>query len=217
MRRLARMDISVCSIYDSLGHVCDVVTGDMFAVHRAGTEKTRASLGVPVAHTADVTLVSSYPYDEGPQIVKPVLPAAMATNPGGAIFLLADVSAPLPDFFLDSFSTLRASGDGGGEAFIRQKLECTQPIIEGPMDFNMAVILVFFAASKYRIVLVADRLIEDAARRMGFEYAEDLPAALAAEARKRPNAFVNVIPAGGYVYPMLRQPFRLIDAGAGSP
>lgn len=169
------MDMSICCIYDSLGHVCDVVAGDMFAVHRGGIEKTKASLGVPVAHTTDVTLVSSYPYDEGPQIVKPVLPAAMATNPGGAIFLVADISAPLPDFFLDSFSTLRACGDDGGEAFIRQKLECAQPIIEGPMDFNMAVILVFFAAMKYRIVLVADRLLEDAARRMGFDYAEDLP------------------------------------------
>jgi hypothetical protein len=85
------------------------------------------------------------------------------------------------------------------------------------MDFNMAVILVFFAAMKYRIVLVADRLLEDAARRMGFDYAEDLPAALAAEAQKRPNATVNVIPAGGYVYPVVSQPFRLIHGATGSP
>ena len=126
----------------------------------------------------------------------------MATKPGGTIFLAADVTAPLPAFFLDSFSTLRACGADGGEAFIKQKLACVQPIIEGPMDFNMAVVLVFFAASKYRIVLVADRMVEDAARRMGFAYAEDLRAALAAEARERTNATVNVIPAGGYVYPM---------------
>jgi hypothetical protein len=159
---------------------------------------------------ADVTIVSAYPYDEGPQIVKPVLPAAMATKPGGSIFLLADAAAPLPDFFLDIFSRLRACGDDGGQAFVKQKLECVQPIIEGPMDFNMAVVLVFFAAARYRIVLVADRLAEDGARRMGFDYEEDLPAALAAEARKRPNAAVNVIPAGGYVYPMVSEPFRLI-------
>ncbi len=211
------MDFSVSCIYDSLGHVCDVVAGDIFAVHRAGIEKTRAGLGVPVPHTADVTLVSSYPYDEGPQIVKPVLPAAMVTNPGGTIFLVAEISAPLPAFFLDSFSTLRACGSDGGEAFIRQRLACVQPLIEGPMDFNMAIILIFFAAARYRICLVADRLMEDAAGRMGFDYAEELPAALADEARKKPRATVNVIPAGGYVYPVVSRPFRLIDAEAGAP
>ena len=117
---LARMDFSVSCIYDSLGRVCDIVAGDMFAVHRAGVEKTKASLGVPVSQTTDVTLVSSYPYDEGPQIVKPVLPAAMVTNPGGTIFLLADDVGPpagvLPGQFFNTPGVRQCRWGGAHQA-----------------------------------------------------------------------------------------------------
>ncbi|MDI7261163.1 MAG: hypothetical protein QME90_14750 [Thermodesulfobacteriota bacterium] len=116
---------------------------------------------------SDITIVSSFPYDEGPQIVKPVLPAAIVTKPGGTIFLLAEISTPLPEFFLESFSKIRDCGEGEAEDRIREKLMCVEPIVEGPINFNMALILIFFVSKKYRVVLVADKVLQQAALRMG--------------------------------------------------
>ena len=209
--KLAGIDFSVNCLYDSLGNIYDVVAGSPFDVHAVGIRKTVKALGIPVSERADITLVSSYPYDEGPQIVKPVLPAAMTTKPGGTILLVAEILAPLPDFFLDSFTKIRECGGAEAEARIKEKLLCVEPIIEGPMDFNMALILIFFASRKFRVVLVADRILREAAGQMGFEYASDISMAIEKEKWRRKTATVNLIPAGGYVFPMVKEAFRLVD------
>ena len=178
---LAAIDFSVNCLYDSLGNIYDVLAGNPVEVHDVGIRKTKDALGIPVSEKADITLVSSYPYDEGPQIIKPVLPAAMVTKPGGTILLVAEILAPLPEFFLDSFTKIRECGGTEAELRIKEKLLCAEPIIEGPMDFNMALILIFFASRKFRVVLVADRILQDAAGRMGFEYASDLSVAIERE------------------------------------
>ncbi len=208
--KLAKVDFTLACHYDSLGQIFDVTAGDLFTVHQVGIEKTKEALGVSVPERADVTFVSSYPYDEGPQIVKPILPAAMVTKPGGTIILLAEISAPLPGFFLDSFSKIRGCSEKGAEFHIRKRLECVEPIVEGPMDFNMALLLIFFASIKYRVVLVADPILQEAVQQMGFEYAPDLSSAIEEEKKRRKQATVNLIPAGGYVFPIVSEEFRLI-------
>ncbi len=209
--KLGGIDFSINCLYDSLGNIYDVLAGDPFAVHDAGIRKAVEALGIPVAERADITLVSSYPYDEGPQIVKPILPAAMTTKPGGTILLVAEILAPLPEFFLDSFRKIRECGGAEAEARIKEKLLCVEPIIEGPMDFNMALILIFFASRKFRVVLVADRILREAAGQMGFDYASDLSMAIEKEKWRRKTATLNLIPAGGYVFPMVKEAFRLVD------
>jgi lactate racemase len=208
---LAAIDFSINCLYDSLGNIYEILAGNPFDVHSAGIRKTVDVLGIPVSERADITLVSSYPYDEGPQIVKPVLPAAMTTKPGGTILLVAEILAPLPELFLDSFTKIRECGGAEAEARIKEKLLCVEPIIEGPMDFNMALILIFFASRKFRVVLIADKILQEAAGRMGFEYASDLSVAIEKERWRRKTATVNLIPAGGYVFPMVKEEFRLID------
>jgi nickel-dependent lactate racemase len=209
--RLASVDFSVNCLFDSLGQVGGVLAGNLFAVHDLGIRKTREALGVPASGRSDVTIASSFPYDEGPQIVKPVLPAAMVTKPGGTIFLLAEISKPLPEFFLESFSKIRDCGGEEAEGRIREKLRCVEPIIEGPMDFNMALILIFFVSQKYRVVLVADKVLQQAAVRMGFDYAPDLPGAIEEMKRQKENLTVNILPAGGYIFPLLTEGFRLME------
>jgi nickel-dependent lactate racemase len=209
---MASVNFSINCLYDSLGKVSGVLAGNPFAVHKAGIRKTREALGVPVSEKSDITIVSSYPYDEGPQIVKPILPAAMITKPGGTIFLIAEIAGPLPEFFLESFSKIRGCGGNEAEAQIREKLECVEPIIEGPMDFNMALVLIFFVSRRYRVVLVADEVLKDAAFRMGFEYVPDLRTGLEMEKKRMEKGTVNIIPAGGYIFPIIKEGFRLIDA-----
>ena len=210
--RLASVDFSVNCLFDSLGEVFEVLAGNLFAVHDLGIKKTKEALGVPISKISDLTIVSSFPYDEGPQIVKPVLPAAMITQPGGTIFLLAEISAPLPEFFLESFSKIRDCGGEEAEGRIREKLRCVEPIIEGPMDFNMALILIFFVSKKYRVVLVADEVLREAALRMGFDYAPDLLGAIQETKKQKENLTVNLIPAGGYIFPLIRGGFRLMGS-----
>jgi hypothetical protein len=212
---LAGIDFSVNCLYDSLGNIYDVLAGNPFDVHDVGIRKTVGALGIPVSERADITLVSSYPYNEGPQIVKPVLPAAMTTKPGGTILLVAEILAPLPEFFLDSFTKIRECGGADTEVRIKEKLLCVEPIIEGPMDFNMALILIFFASKKFRIVLVADRILQEAAGQMGFDYAPDLSVAIEKERLQRKTATVNLIPAGGYVFPIVKEAF--IDVNCTRP
>jgi nickel-dependent lactate racemase len=209
--RLASVDFSVNCLFDSLGEVFEVLAGNLFAVHDLGIKKTREALGVPISGMSDLTIVSSFPYDEGPQIVKPVLPAAMITQPGGTIFLLAEISAPLPEFFLESFSKISDCRGEGAEGRIREKLRCVEPIIEGPMDSNMALILIFFISKRYRVVLVADEVLREAALRMGFDYAPDLPSAIERTKKQEGRLTVNLIPAGGYIFPLLAGGFRLLD------
>lgn len=208
--RLASVDFSVNCLFDSLGQIFGVLAGNLFAVHESGIKKTREALGVPISGMSDLTIVSSFPYDEGPQIVKPVLPAAMITQPGGTIFLVAEISAPLPELFLESFSKIRDCGREEAEGRIREKLRCVEPIIEGPMDFNMALVLIFFISKKYRVVLVAGEVLREAALRMGFEYAPDLPSAIEGTKKRKENLTVNIIPAGGYIFPLLTGGFHLM-------
>ncbi len=210
----ARIDFAINCLYDPLGEVCDVLAGTPEEVHREGTERTARLLGIPVPTLADVTVVSSYPYYEGPQILKPVLPAAMVTKPGGTVLLAAGVNTPLPEFFLDSLLRLKSCGEGSGGplAWIGERLSRCEQLIDGPMDFNMALVLIVAVAMRYRVVLVAGEALEETAARMGFAHATTIEAAIAEEEKRRPAAMVNVIPAGGYVFPITREPFRLIDA-----
>lgn len=208
--RLASVDFSVNCLFDSLGRISGVLAGNLFSVHESGIEKTREALEVPISEMSHLTIVSSFPYDEGPQIVKPVLPAAMITQPGGTIFLVTEISSPLPEFFLESFSKIRDCGGDEAEGRIREKLRCVEPIIEGPMDFNMALVLIFFISKKYRVVLVADEVLRKAASRMGFEYAPDLPNAIEGTKKRKENLTVNIIPAGGYIFPLLTDGFHLM-------
>jgi hypothetical protein len=78
------------------------------------------------------------------------------------------------------------------------------------MDFNMALILIFFISKKYRVVLVADEVLREAALRMGFDYAPDLPSAIKGTRKQKENLTVNLIPAGGYIFPLLTGGFRLM-------
>lgn len=210
---LAPADFSVNCLFDGFGQVSGVLAGDPLKVHEAGTQRMRDELGVQVLERADITVVSSYPYDEGPQVVKPVLPAAMVTKPKGTILLWSEISAELPESFLENVAKVRGDGGDEAEACVKRKLCRVEPLIEElrGVDFNLALVLIFFVSRKFRVILV-DKLLQGAASRMGFEYAPDLATAIDAERRRKKNPTVNVIPAGGYVFPVILEEFCLVDA-----
>ena len=58
---------------------------------------------------------------------------------------------------------------------------------------------------------MADKVLQQAALRMGFDYALDLPSAIEGTKMHKENLTVNLIPAGGYICSLLTGGFRLMD------
>jgi nickel-dependent lactate racemase len=212
--RLAGIDFAIQCVYDAFGRVWEVLAGDLFAVHETGIEEEARDLGVMVSGKTDATIVSAYPYDEGVQVMKALMPSAMVTNPKGSIFMVTELTQPLPDFFLDNARRLGGDDHCTFEANATEKLNRCEPLIEGAaMDFNMAIILVLAVARRYNLVLVGHEVLKDVAKALGCKYAPDLAAALRAESKKRKEASVSVIPAGGYVFPIISEPYYLLEEG----
>jgi nickel-dependent lactate racemase len=207
---LAEINFAVQCLGDTTGRIYEILAGDLLEVHRAGMKMQTERLGVRVSGKADVTLVSSYPYDEGVQVMKAFMPAALATKEGGSIFVVTELVEPLPDFFLESVRKVRGGGGAEAEERALEKLKRCEPLIEeAAMDFNMAMILILAMTRRFNLVLVGHAVLKDAADAMGCEYSPDLRTALDKESGRLKEASVSIIPGGGYIYPIISAPFYL--------
>ena len=86
-----------------------------------------------------------------------------------------------------------------------------EPVIEdAAMDFNMAIILVLAIANRFNLVLVGQDVLLSAANAIGCKYSCDVAGAVKNESKFGNNKMsVSLIPAGGYIYPILSEPFEL--------
>jgi hypothetical protein len=142
--------------------------------------------------------------------MKAFLPAAMVTKRGGAIFVVTELKEPLPDFFIDSVKTVRGDGGDKAEAWVLENLDGYESLIEGgAMDFNMALILIFSISRKFRLTMIGNEVLRDAAFAMGSGYSPDLATAVRDGSSRLEEATVSVIPAGGYIFPIISEPFYL--------
>jgi len=209
--RLARMSFTVQCLNDSFGKVYDVLAGDVFDVFRAGIRQQGKALGVPVSGKTDVTIVSAFPYDEGVQIMKSFMPSAMVTKLGGSIFVVTELQQPLPGFFLDSIQKIKGDGACIIDPGAADKLSRCEPLIEGVgVDFNMALLLVLAVAKKFNLSLIGHEVLRDLAKAMECKHYPDLDTALQKESKKGEKKTVSVIPAGGYIFPIISEPFELL-------
>ena len=208
-----RIHFCLYALFDGFGKPYSMLAGNHDDVYETGMQRVREDLGFPVSAKSDITIVSSYPYDDGPQVVKPIVPAALVTKPGGTIILCAEVAHPMPGQFLDNVAKVRGDGGDEAEARIRARLSKRESLIEGGgsfgVDFNLALLLMFFASRRFRVLFVADHRQRAASEKMGFDFMPDLAEAIADEAARKPDATVNVIPAGGYIFPLIDEPMRL--------
>jgi nickel-dependent lactate racemase len=210
--RLARINFAVQCLNDSFGNIYDILAGDVFEVFRAGIRLQGQALGVPVAGKTDVTIVSAFPYDEGVQVMKSFMPSAMVTKLGGSILVVTELKEALPDFFLKSIQRIKGDDTCTITPAAAEKLERCEPLIEGVgIDFNMALILVLAVAKKFRLSLIGNKVLKDLADVMGCNYYPDFDAAVRKESNANEKKTVSVIPAGGYVFPIISEPFNLLD------
>ncbi|MFH1954876.1 MAG: nickel-dependent lactate racemase [Pseudomonadota bacterium] len=205
----ARLDFIINSILDQKDHVNDLVCGDPVHAHLAGIEKSKRIISREFQRKADLTVITSFPYTEGPQIVKPLAPASMVTKEGGCIILCADLTGDLPDAFVESFDRFHAEyGDDllGGvlDHFKKNRL-----IMKGgAIDFNMALGMTLAIQHRFRIILVSQEIPKEKVEKMGFMYARDLQEAFDLVNAICPRPDVHIIPSGGVILPVLRSQQR---------
>ena len=202
--RSAKLDYIINSILDQKDQVYDLVSGDPMQAHLAGIEKSRGIICQKFPKKSDLTIITSFPYAEGPQIVKPLAPAAMVTKEGGCIILAADCEGNLPDAFIESFERFHSRyGDNllGG---VLDHFENNRLIMEeGAIDFNMALAMTLAIQHRFKIILVSKDITREVGEKMGFIYAEDLQEAFDLSATiSPPSPEVHIIPSGGVILPV---------------
>jgi nickel-dependent lactate racemase len=203
--RSAKLDYVINSVLDQKDQVYDMVSGDPVSAHLAGIEKSKALISQRFSRKADLTIITSFPYTEGPQIVKPLVPASMVTKEGGCIILVADCEGNLPDDFIDSFERFHSKYGNDLLGAVLDHFENNRLIMDGgAIDFNMALGLTLAFQHGFKIILVSKDIPRETGEKMGFLYADDLEHAFElSESVCSPNPQVHVIPSGGVILPVI--------------
>jgi nickel-dependent lactate racemase len=202
LARSVPLHFVVNGVLDQKDALADLVAGDPIEAHRAGASICRTLTTRRFPKRADLTVTTSFPYKEGPQIVKPLVPASLVTKPGGCIILAADCSGNLPEPFIASFEKFRSRHEGDLFGGVLAHFSERRLIMEGgAVDYNMALAFALAAQHQFKIILVSRDIPRTTAERMGYVYAEDLDQAVALSARTCPSPEVHVIPSGGVILP----------------
>jgi nickel-dependent lactate racemase len=204
--RSARLDFIINTILDQNDQVNDLVAGDPVKAHLAGIEKSKEIISQEFGRKADLTIITSFPYTEGPQIVKPLAPASMVTKEGGCIILCAELTGDLPAAFVDSFQRFHSEHRDDLLGGVLDHFSHNRLIMKGgAIDFNMALGMTLAIQHRFRIILVSEDIPAGKAEKMGFIYAGGLQEAFKTGAGICPRPDVHIIPSGGVIPPILNQ------------
>jgi len=200
-------------VVDPQGRAAEVVSGDPIKAHEAGVEVCREIYGVEIGEEAGVTIASAYPHEEGPQIIKSVLPAVMATKKGGTLILVASCDEGLPEPFLEMLDLVRSQNPENPMKTVLDHMRTRKAFVpNSPMDFNCAIQVNFACLRHIKVILVSENVIEPQAARMGFKHAPDLVTAMDMACRSRPEARINIFAAGGIVLPLVEREVALFGS-----
>ncbi|HOP47929.1 MAG TPA: nickel-dependent lactate racemase, partial [Desulfobacteraceae bacterium] len=190
----AGLNFIVNSVLDQKDQVFDIVSGNPVHAHIAGIEKSRKIITQRFPKKSDLTIITSFPYTEGPQIVKPLTPASMVTKEGGCIILAADCTGGLPDAFVESFEKFHSEHGNDLLGSVLEHFEQNRLIMEGgAVDFNMALGFTLAIQGRFKIILVSENIPRETGERMGFIYAGNLQEAFELSAKIcPPNPEVHI-------------------------
>jgi len=204
MAEAAGLSFIVNCIFDARERVVDVVAGHFETAHQTGILKSKQNYAFHMKEAADVTIVSADPYDEGPQIMKPIIPSSlMTTRPGGAVIVLARCPGGMPEAMLQSFDNIFKTRPEHTGRYAVNAFRTSQRMAEGAIDFNCAIFFALVCASRTRITIVSEDLDQTAVNRLGFHHATTLQTAILEEQKKQPEATANIFPLGGLLLPLM--------------
>jgi nickel-dependent lactate racemase len=203
--RAAGLDFIINSVLDHNDRLYELVCGDPIEAHLAGIRICERIISRKFQKRADVTIITSFPYTEGPQIMKPLAPASMITKEGGVVILVADCTVPLPDAYLEACERFREKyTENLGEGVLGLFASNRRIIEEGSPELNMSLAQALLAEDKFRVILVSEDIPRNTAERLGFAYAEDLNQAFAMTGTFFPSPEVHIVPSGGVILPVLQ-------------
>ncbi len=201
-----RLNFIVNSVLNHNDQLYQVVAGDPILAHQAGAEICRGITSRNFQAQADITIISAFPYSEGPQIMKPLAPAGIITRMGGTIILYADCSTPLPESYFDACQGFRNHHGANLRRAVLDHFASNRPIMEGaPPELNMSMAQAILAQSDFNIILVTGDLPSDQVVRLGFDHAANLQDGLLLAAKHHARPTVNVVPAGGVILPVIQE------------
>lgn len=204
MALAGRLDFIVNSVLDHNDRLHQVVAGDPVIAHQAGAAICHSIISRDFHDKADVTIISAFPYSEGPQIMKPLAPAEMITRPGGIVILCADCRTPLPESYFAACESFRAIHGGDLRRAVLDHFAAGQPIMEGaPPELNMSMAQVMLGQSDFKVILVTGDIPATQVARLGFRHAADLREAIAMAGQSLTRPTVNIVPAGGVILPVI--------------
>jgi len=210
---MAQLTFIVNCVYNSRAEVVDVVAGHFQKAHLTGVERSKENYAFRLDEPADVTITSAYPYLEGSQLIKPVIPASLlATKPGGSVIIMTKSKGGMPEPLLTAFDTIYSQHPEHAGRFAVDAFRSSQLLVEGASDFNCAIFYILVCAARSSITMVSGDLDEGSITRLGFRYASSLEEAIEQESRVRPQATVHIFPIGGLVLPLTKEPPTFVQS-----
>lgn len=206
MAKAGGLDFIINSVLDHRDRLYNVVCGAPFEAHRAGTTLCRTIIAKDFLCKSDVTIISAFPYSQGPQIMKPLAPAAMVTRRGGCIILYADCKVPLPAFYFEACERFRAEYGSCLRRTVLERFARQCGIMaDAPPELNMSMAQVMLTLNDFHVILVSRDMPRGQVERLGFAFAEDMNAAIAQGSEKYHQATVNIVPSGGVILPIVSE------------
>jgi len=208
--RKAKLHFIVNAVFNSREEVKAVVSGHFEKAHRVGVDLTSRELAVRLDQSADVSIVSAFPYEEGPQVMKPLGPATMVTKEGGTVILAANVrGGKFPDLLVQAFDRVFDLAKGNPKRLVLEYIRDGKVFVpEASMDFNCALDMTLLLLSRVKAILVSQEVGQHEAARLGFGHAHSLEEAIQEVLRDVPSGDVNILPAGGLVIPVMKEEMR---------
>lgn len=193
----------VNTVHNGREEVKAIVSGDVEKAHREGAALARREMEARIDPGADVTIASTFPHEEGPQIIKSLGSAVATTRKGGVVILLASLrSQRLPDPFLKAFDRVFELSGGDLESFVSRHVRERRAFVpEVSMDFNCALGHALRYLTRAKVILVSRDISSEEASRLRFGHAVSLEEAFERVSRDRPSALVNILPAAGLIIP----------------
>jgi nickel-dependent lactate racemase len=210
--RLANLNFIINAVYNSKGEVNAIISGHFREAHQFGIDLSSRELSVNVHQDADVTIVSAFPHEEGPQVMKPLGTATMVTKKGGAVILVASVRGGIPETFLQTFDIAHQMAKGDPKNLASEYIRDHKLIIEhAQLDFNDALKLTLLCSSRVNVIMVSKDVSSNEAARLGFGHSSSLDEAIKRLHKNVPQATVNIFSAGGLTVPVLKRDFSLLQ------
>ncbi len=200
----AGLDFILNSVLDHNDRLYDLVCGDPIEAHRAGIDICRGIISRTFQKKADLTVITAFPYTEGPQLMKPLAPASMITKEGGCIIVFAECTSRLPDAYIEGCERFRKKHGGNLRASIFERFNKNQRLLEdGSPELNMSMTQALLAQDQFKVIFVTEDISRETVERLGFLFAEDAEQAFSLAATFNPTPDVHIVPSGGVILPKL--------------